>query len=278
MKSNGPEYYTIQPPAQLAGFVQFYWVLNGKASTHEPFKHRVLADCLTELIFYYQGSFNRYTNELQSEKIVNSRIYGQTQQFSTFETTTDFSIFGVCLFPYAVAQLFSLPSYELSDQSVDLKTLLGKSGEILEEKMLLATDNIQRAGVVSDFLINRLKNIQTNYLPIAHSIKNIMAVPESSSINLMAENCFLSRRQFERKFKEFSGFSPKLFLNIARFNAVLKESPRSGSLAQIAHKHGYYDQSHFTHEFNKFSGYTPKEYFKNIPDSTDYRAAIEFKE
>lgn len=41
------KYYTIQPPGNLANFVQFYWVLEGKASAYHPFIHRVLAHSKT---------------------------------------------------------------------------------------------------------------------------------------------------------------------------------------------------------------------------------------
>ncbi|MBC9797505.1 response regulator transcription factor [Sinomicrobium weinanense] len=277
MGPNRTEYHTIAPPEHLAGFVQFYWVLEGKASARCPFVHRVLADCCPELIFYYKGNFRRYTETSGSEEVLASRIFGQTQQFSTFVTKTDFGLFGIYLYPHAISQLFALPASELSDQMTDLKTLLGKSGEILEEKMMLAPNGIRRAQLVSRFLEIHLKNIQAHYSKIFHSIKNIISSPQQCSISSLAEQCFLSRRQFERKFREFSGFSPRLFLNIARFNAVVREISGAGPLAQTAYRYGYYDQAHFTHDFRRFSGYTPKEFVQHTPNNTNYRATTEFR-
>lgn len=277
MESNCLQYHTIQPPKSIADFVQFYWALEGKASASHPFTHRVLADCCPELIFYYKGSFRRYQGGSKEEKVFASGIYGQTARHSTFDAHADFAIFGIYLYPYAFTQLFGLPASELTGGMADLKTFLGRKGEILEEKMMLADNNIQRAKLASDFLESRLKNIQANYFPVMRTIKSIIHSPQVFSVSSLAENCFLSRRQFERKFKEFSGFSPKLFSNIARFNKVIVEEPRSGSLTDTIYEYGYYDHAHFIREFNKFSGYTPKEFFRHLPEGSDYREAKEFK-
>jgi AraC-like DNA-binding protein len=82
----------------------------------------------------------------------------------------------------------------------------------------------------------------------------------------------------ERKFKDYSGFSPKDFFNIVRFKNVLKEAEQKRKpLAQIAIDSGYYDQSHFTNEFKKFSGYSPREFFTNYPGTVDTRTTRDFK-
>jgi AraC-like DNA-binding protein len=94
---------------------------------------------------------------------------------------------------------------------------------------------------------------------------------------MLANNCFLSRRQFERKFIHYAGYSPKQFQRIARFNAVIKGfEQQPGSLTEMAHHCGYYDQSHFIHDFRLFSGYSPKTFFTHQNDAADYRAFEEF--
>jgi AraC-like DNA-binding protein len=111
-----------------------------------------------------------------------------------------------------------------------------------------------------------------------HHLKKVITNNSIVSIPSFASDCNLSRRQFERKFKDFAGFSPKDFFRIVRFKNVLKESRQQNkSLAQIAIDSGYYDQSHFTHEFKKFSGYSPREFFMNCPEDTDIRATRDFK-
>ena len=174
-------------------------------------------------------------------------------------------------------QLFGIPANELTNNYADMKMLCGEEGEVLEEKMMLALDNNERIKLIADFLESRLRNIKTEYSKMHSFINAISMTQPVTSVKALAENNFLSLRQFERRFKEFSGFNPKLFLRIMRFNSVLNKLSQNRSLAQIAYDCGYYDQSHFIHDFQKFSGYNPKDYFKPETIAATDRGTIEFK-
>lgn len=270
------KYYTIQAPGDLADHIQFFWVLEGSASEDHPFLHRALADCSPELIFYYKGYFNISTATNETGRSFTSGIYGQSQQFKKLAATTGFGIFGVYFYPYAIPQVFSLPASALSEQMPDLKTLCGKEGEILEQEVLLALNNRQRAKLVSGFVRKRLRNSVQQNPGIVHLIKNILQHKEQVAVHALAKECNLSRRQFERVFKDHAGFSPKVFLDLVRFNSIIKD--RSGKpLTKITYDYGFFDQPHFIHHFRKFSGYTPHEYFRQQQVPVDYRATIEFK-
>lgn len=268
----------IQPPESIANFVRCFWVLEGNVAKGKPYVHRALADSCPEFLFYYKGSFKSINQDNKVENCFRSGIYGQTQSYVQYQVNEDFGIFGLYLYPYTISQLFSLPACELSDQKPDLKTLCGKDGEILEEKMMLASDNFQRTTIVSEFLIKRLVLVKTEYTNILNVISKAITRYLFYDIPDLASECNLSRRQFERKFREYSGFSPRVFLNLVRFGHVISNnSTATKSLTEIAYNCGYYDQSHFIRHFSKFSGYSPKEYFKNINQDTDYKATTEFR-
>lgn len=265
----------IQPPQQLADYVRFFWFSEGKASIDKPFVHHAFAYPCPELIFCYKGQF-KYNVGFDAEKTLTPGIYGQTQVFSKVASKEDFGVFGFYLYPHALPQLFCLPANELTNQSTDIKTLCGKIGEILEEKIMLASDNDERVKLVSNFLQARLRNVNMEYVKKFSSIKAILNSSQGMSVKALADNSFLSMRQFERKFKEFSGFSPKLFSRITRFNSLLNKAFQNKSLTQIAYEYGYYDQSHFIHDFQKFSGYNPKEYFKEETMAATDRGTVVF--
>lgn len=268
----------IPAPESIAHFVRYFWVLEGDASEREPYLHRALADSCPEFLFYYKGSFKSINKDNKLERCFRSGIYGQTQSYVQYQVNEDFGIFGVYLYPYAISQLFSLPASELSDQKPDLSTLCGKAGEILEEKVMLASSNLQRATLVTEFLIKRLVLIKTEYTYFQNIINKVIASNQFYDIADLAFECNLSRRQYERKFMEYSGFSPRAFLNLVRFGHVLNStSIATKPLTEIAYNYGYYDQSHFIRHFRKFSGYSPKEYFKNTDQDTNYKASSEFR-
>jgi len=270
------EYYVIRPPEVIAGFVRQFWVLEGIVGEEEPFVHRALADSCPEFLFYFKGTFKRIVDN-KEQKCFQSGIYGQKHSFDQFMVAQDFGIFGVNLYPYAISQLFQLPTSKISNQGPDLYTLCGKEGSILEEKIMLASNHSERVRFVSEFLVKRLVHVRNEYANITATIRNAIHGKFSDSIDTLASDCNLSRRQFERKFREFSGFSPREFLKIARFGHIIKNKrDTTRSLTDISYENGYYDQSHFIRDFRNFSGYAPKEYFK-YADRSDYRATTEFQ-
>ncbi|MFA6057507.1 MAG: helix-turn-helix transcriptional regulator [Taibaiella sp.] len=270
-------YYTIPPPVELAGYIQFFWVLEGSATTQRPFHHRVLAESSPEWIFYCKGQFELYGMGTERQKTPLSCLSGQMQHFKKLYTLNDFCLFGVYLFPYSIPGIFGLPAYELSDQTVDTQTLLGSEGQLLEQKIYAAPNHSERAMLISEFVLQRLAKSRETQNPVFASIRQILLSSTALSIPMLADNCFLSRRQFERKFIHYAGYSPKQFQRIARFNSVIKGFEKQpGSMTEMAHHCGYYDQSHFIHDFRLFSGYSPKAFFTNQNEAEDYRAFEEF--
>jgi AraC-like DNA-binding protein len=268
------DYKMIKPPPHLADYIRFFWFTEGVASTDAPFVHNAFAYPCPEFIFCYTGQF-KYNVERGPEKTLTPGIYGQTQTFSKVSSSTKFGIFGFYLYPHAFPQLFCIPANELTDQTADIKAVCGKAGEILEEEIMSARNNNDRVKLVCDFLTSRLKNASTAYTPLLSSIKLMSTRNNLAPVKAFAENSYLSLRQFERKFKEFSGFSPKLFLRITRFNSLLNTAFSDKPLVEIAYEHGYYDQSHFIHDFQRFSGYNPKEYFKRDTIAASDRGTVE---
>jgi len=269
----------FSPEPALAEYVRFFWTLDASVGGNEPFVHRALPDNCVELIFYVKGKLSISAASGPEGVTFTSGVFGQAEKFRLFKANTDFSLFGVYLYPFAFKHLFNLPAHVLSNEKVDSNTLWGKDGVWLEEQVMVAADTAQRVKVVSDFLIRRLRSMHDHERKFLWQIKGIADTSGLRSIKSFADDCSLSRRQFERRFKELSGFSPGDFFNIVRFKRALNAmEDASVSLAQTAIASGYYDQSHFTNEFKRLSGYTPKEFVLNRQSKTDMRATRDFKE
>lgn len=265
-------YGVIQPPEQLADYVRFFWFVEG----NQPYIHHAFAYPCPELIFCYKGHF-RYGIGHNEDRAMSAGVFGQTETFSRVTLNkSDFGILGAYLYPHAFPQLFRLPAAEITNQALDMKTLCGRDGEILEEKIMLAASNGQRVKLICDFLKLRLKNIRNEHSGICSVIKAVSKLYTETSVLSLAEDNFLSLRQFERRFKELSGFRPKLFLQIARFNSLLNKPFQDKSLTELAYQHGYYDPAHFTHDFRRFSNRNPKEYFNEQTVTAMNRGTVEF--
>jgi AraC-like DNA-binding protein len=89
------------------------------------------------------------------------------------------------------------------------------------------------------------------------------ASPHTTSVRAVSADLGLSAKRFIAVFSREIGFTPKLYLRVARFQRVLDRVWRAPSVdwAEVAAAHGYYDQSHLIHDFRQFSGLTPTAYF-----------------
>jgi AraC-like DNA-binding protein len=78
-------------------------------------------------------------------------------------------------------------------------------------------------------------------------------------MDALATACGLSLRQFERRFKQRIGISPKVFARLLRFEALMTSLIQNPThpLAQMASHPGYQDQAHAIHEFKLWAGCTP---------------------
>ena len=159
---------------------------------------------------------------------------------------------------------------ETSNEMLSLDTFLGVQGNELEEKMMLAPDNKTRAGILNTFLEDKLLTARLKGSTIAASIKHVLHSPGIASVEQLAYHFNLSPRQFNRKFKEYAGFSPKLYMRLSRLSRAIKGHKTDKPLTRIAYECGYYDQSHFIHDVKAFTGYHPGFYFSGKAEGTEY--------
>ncbi|MDB5088450.1 MAG: Helix-turn-helix protein [Mucilaginibacter sp.] len=252
-------YCIYKPPQILSDLVCHYWTLDGNVSIDQTYIHRTLANFCPELIFHYGGSFAELVANNSIEKTFTTGIHGQTNQIRRFTAKENYGIFGVLLQPYAIPILFGIPSTDFRNELVDL-TLLGQDGKDLTDQMLSAKNNAQRLQLINCFLAQRIKEFDRP--EIVSATQKIYSLKGLVNIQNLADQSSLSQRQFERKFKEHIGFSPKSFARLVRFKSLINSyKKRDSTLTKVAYDFGYYDQAHFIQDFKQFSGYNPNAYF-----------------
>ncbi len=265
-------YRTIPPAPELSRYVRFFWVLEGDASAGHPYIHRSLADGCCEMIFHYKGQFDELLDDGSLISSLYSGVSGPSQKFSRFSTRESFGIFGAYLYPYSISLLCGVPAAELTNNLPDLRAVSGQEGADLEEQIMLAYDTHARVKILENFITLKL-SLYKHYQPsVISAIRYVIRMKGIVHINEIAAQHYLSTRQFERNFKSWAGFNPKLYARIIRFQAATNEYKyKQKSLTEIAYQCGYYDQSHFIHDFKEFSGYHPKQYFSGNNEGTSWR-------
>jgi len=246
-------YREILPPAALKDWVRFFWVLE----QNDPLQsqvYKLFAEGLPGLVFFHNNQYGA--------------INGPGNIPKQFPISGCFKMRGAFLYPYALPLLFKLPSYELTNTTHDFKTVLGKSGTELEERIVESANDENVFQLLSNFLIHQINHSKTKNNKQQSCIQHIIQQPEQADVKSLAFQSGISVRQFERNTKHHTGFSPKQFSRLMRFQASLRLPAKYNitSLTDLAYRAGYFDQSHFIREFKEFSDISPKEYFNLKPE------------
>lgn len=265
-----------QPSKQLQGQVCFFWVFEGN-QPNGSYIYRSMADPCCELIFHYKGRFDELLGSGKRSRSFRSGIHAQTQRYRRFVTEEAFGIFGAYLYPFAVMQLLKISPARLTDQMPDLPSALGNTGRELEERIISARDTGQRIIILSSYLEKQLHDHEMDDHPAISAVRHVNRSRGSHTVHKLSSQFNLSERQFERKFKEYSGFTPKKYLRLVRFGKACSQygDADGKNLSEIALSCGYYDQSHFIKDFQAFSGYPPSKFFSGKAEGIEWREALD---
>ena len=267
-------YEVFQPPPRLAPYVRFFWVLEAEVEPGGQFVQRTLADGCVEIVFHYRTTFDEIAADGSAELSPFSNIQAQSTAHRRFAARGSFGIFGTYLYPFAIPRLFGRSAAEFTNASPDLRSAFGREADPLNDRIAEAANNAERVRVMGEYLTGKLDR-SPRELPIVHrAVRDIIAAGGTEPVGSLAARYGISKRQFERLFKDVAGLAPKLYSRVARFQAAARQRAAGvRDLAEIAHACGYYDQSHFINDFREFSGFTPGEYFLNDAEGTQYMEA-----
>lgn len=251
------------PSTVLQPYIKEYWAIENVLGKGKEHSQRVIATGLPELTFYFENRPKSDKRNLEESILLN----GQQNDFYDLLITDKLSMFSVTFQANGLSHFLKIPINELQNQIVALDSIDKVFSQQLEDKLAGGTTFKKRIEIVESFFLNLLKNqiISVDHERMTNSIELIKSTKGNISIDFLASNACLSRKQFERKFLAYIGISPKQFLKIIRFQNVifLKQSATNISLTELAYVAGYYDQSHFINEIKELTGQTPKKLFEN---------------
>lgn len=247
-------YETALPCNLLHGFVSHFWCSYWHHGVQNYFRYYSTANTNAELAFAFSPK-----NTSRCHNVFASFL-GHTENHACIETGGFSEMFGVSVHAHAIPFFFGVPALQLSDQLLDMKELLHRDAAVLIDQLARGTGFADRVKIMSQYLLSRMNTASNQDLLMLNAIKRIREMKGNVDIRSLANEFSLSQKQFERRFKEFSSFNPKLYSRIIRFESSLSASPRYNSYTGLALEHGYYDQAHFINEFRKFSGFSPRKY------------------
>ena len=239
-------YREYPPHPALAPYVACYWSITSPTSL----LNRVLPDGCTDIVV---------SDTLEAVGTMSQAILVPMHSQSV--------TVGIRFKPGGGAAFFRLPLHELTDETLDLRTLWGCCTSDLSHRLTAATDAHQKIAILESFLLRRLDAVPSLDTTPQTAIAAVRKAHGDISVTTLRTDLSLSERQLERTFRQHTGLTPRQFARLVRFRQVvhLLHQPVL-TLTDVAYRAGYYDQAHFIHDFKALAGLTPRDYRREQQD------------
>jgi len=243
------KYQETKPCNQLKDHVHSFWELKGEEN--DSGWERIFPDGCPGLVVNLGDSCITDNGEVAME-------YGKTYAVGAMTTFKESFVdentrlVGVCFKPSAFSSFYTYASLnDLKNQTVLFDQSLSFNKDKLYDESYYA--------YLNRFLVERMNQKYNRINPLLDDIKDSKG---RLSIEELSKKNHISKRQVERKFKDFVGLTPKEYSNIIRFQSALsliQSSSEHRSLLDIAFECGYYDHSHLNHEIKRITGLAPSQ-------------------
>ncbi|MEO8854684.1 MAG: helix-turn-helix domain-containing protein [Ginsengibacter sp.] len=254
----------FKPGPALTEFVRIYKVVNFFFADitnipYKPYPPRP-EHCLS---FYPRDTESvEYVNS--GTKIANLKtvLIGQQDEVSNRFVGKDFLVIQIVFRPGALFRLTGIPSHQLNNCYLDAEIFFSKDIKEVNDKLNDASNFNEMIVVIEAFLLNQINRGVKEFHRLDHLSNRILQSNENLNIESLARELCLSLRQYERKFIERMGISPRYFNKIVRFENAFRMKNKQPHLdwLTIAIHCGFYDYQHLVKDYKKFTSQTPTEF------------------
>lgn len=255
------------PSRWLQPYVQLIWCLELNAPGDFGPPERIAPDGIVELVFHYRQPMAvrfagaDYASQPRSSLVVQTRRYLDVCPWGPA------GLLSVRFRPWGACHFLKAPLAALADQVVPAEEIWGQAVGELEEQLAATTHTRRRVALVERFLLRRL--CEEGRPDVEPLVRAVWKKQGHARVAQLCGELGLTERTLERTFAAALGMPPRSYLRLSRFLRACStlRRRRFGTLTEVAHDCGYYDQAHFIGDFKDFSGLTPAEFLAARPFS-----------
>jgi AraC-like DNA-binding protein len=213
---------------------------------------------ILEFMFGTHYQVRRKDSEVTENVRAIALVGSRTSPSAELMLSGDVDAFTIVFLPGAFSMLFGVLAAELTNGDFDAQDVLGHRINELQTRLGEVSEFHDRVQVADGFLI-AIRPATESVSAIVKTARVMIRNNGSVRVSEIAYQAGLGLRQFERRFHQEIGVSPKLYARIIRFEAALQRRAvlPTTSWTDIAHDLGYHDQMHMVHDFTRLSGASP---------------------
>lgn len=255
-------YRKIEPPIHMKTFIECFYIW--ETSLLHPLKVESPPNGFGSMVFNYGTPYKISNFKFEAPKFVpQCFLTGQATRNYELSLFGTIGMIGIVFRPAGLGTLFNLPLAELTDERINLYDILDrKMVETIAERIMESKSHAERIQVLIQFLNQQLMLNENRIDNIDFAANYIVNKKGIINVNTLMNDLYMSRRQFERKFLQKVGLSPKYYARVRRMSYLcsLMAGKRQVNWQHLLYDCGYYDQAHFIKDFTSFLGRTPNDY------------------
>lgn len=260
--------HEFAPSRALAPYVELIWEASFNTVSDPLLQLKVVPNGFLELIIHVSDRHCQLARRGIWIPSPDYTIIGLHTEPYEVRFSGEVRVTAIRIKPEAVRNLFGIPASEFHRQYEDMEMVLGAGFRSFCSKLIETELQSHRLDLIEVWLLGRLER---NGLPLTyvnHAAEMIRDVDGYIGVEDLCSRVYISKRQLEREFRRQVGITPKMYMRIARLNAVHRvlQTQDVQDLSRIAYRYGYADQSHFIRDFREFTGERPGLFVKNRED------------
>jgi AraC-like DNA-binding protein len=231
----------------------------------------IFPDNGVDLIVNRRDCFASARVGLDPQPVPTAFVVGMTTVPLFCRFSREAEIVGIRFRPGYAAPLLHGALPEITDAQAAVNALDGPLFSRLADAMLAAPDCPAAFASAAAILLCGQK---ASDAAVVHAAGLIEKAAGNLPIAAAAGVVGLSLRQFERRFTNSVGLTPKTFARITRFQAALRLLRRAAQgpppdLGELSLDAGYADQSHLCKDFSRFAAMPPAFYLRSLGYQAD---------
>ncbi len=249
------------PAPDVQSFVQLFRIVHLEFSREEEIPCKAYPPRPEQCLAFYP--YDRETVHYASSNRTVSNLpvvlYGQFTEVTNRMIGHRFLVFQIVFLPGAIHLLTGIPSNELVNEYLDASLVFGNQVHTINEQLFEAADYAAMIAIGNQFIRTLIAKSKKLIQPIDAIWLPLLQKDNPYTVDWIAKQACYSVRQLERKFKERTGLSPKLFMRVIRFDHAFRQKNSFPEMEwlRIAMECDYHDYHHLAKDYKDFTGLSP---------------------
>jgi AraC-like DNA-binding protein len=252
----------LRPHPILQKFISNYTFLDDNNFFRSVTLHGT-ASGNTQLFFFFtpiEAHFIRIHDGETYSKVYNTIITGQFTGPTIINTNSWVHGFIIDFTPVGIMNLFDISGIELNETFYEVEDVLGDTFKNIHEQVEEQKTNYDKKKLLDNFFLTKFNKLYStfNCTRLNPAVQHIIHKNGCIDISELRNEIGISKRYFEKQFKELVGVKPTTLRKIVRANCAINLLQQNFNYFDIIESLNYYDQAHFIKELKWLTGITPK--------------------